>query len=289
VAEILGSKNFGEKIPGHDPDRPPLIHLLDASEEDLKKYYPGARRDGTMITAPIDGKFFGMVHGKACNRKASAFMDSAGRRLGAYEMFCYVPVEKKLIAASPVENFFHPGLYVNKQGDPQEKKSETPDSASRQVMHFPNLFNALKTTESGIVILDLSAHCVWANDAFISLFGTGNGESIIGKSVAPFIPGEQRKPVLDHLSNVRKHWDHAVLPLSLLTSKGRVPVEASISLVADDKGTALGYLAIIRIADEHRKSGHTHDGGDALLRKARKVRLSNWISEFSKPNTNENS
>lgn len=229
---ILGSKYSGEKISGNDPGRPLLMHLLDAGEEDLKKYYPGARREGVMITVPIDGLFPCPVNGSVWNRKASALIDSAGRRLGAYEMFCHVPADKKINAASTVENFFHPDFYPNMQWHSPEKIPETSEIKSRQIMNFPNIFNALKKTESGIVILDLSARCIWANDAVLSLLG--NSDTIVGKSVAPFIAPEQRKPALDHLSNIRKHRDHAILPLSLLTSQGRVPVEASISLVSDD-------------------------------------------------------
>lgn len=151
---------------------------------------------------------------------------------------------------------------------------------SPQIMNMTHLFNALKTTESGIAVLDLSARYIWVNEALVSLIGTGSSESIVGKSVAPFIASEQRKQVLDHFSNIRKTRDTAVFPVSLLTSSGRIPVEASVSLVADDNGTALGYLAILQNTGNERNSGYNGGFMDYSLKNNRKPGMRNRPSDI---------
>jgi PAS domain-containing protein len=135
------------------------------------------------------------------------------------------------------------------------------------------LSNALMTTGDCITIIDLSARCIWVNDAFVSLLGAGSSEGIIGKSVARFIATEMRKPVLDHLSDARRHG-YALFPLSLITPAGRVPVEAGVSVVADDGGSPLGYMAILR-AVEHTGAGWQKPAKDpkkTAEEKERKVR-----------------
>jgi hypothetical protein len=40
-----------------------------------------------------------------------------------------------------------------------------------------------------------------------------------------------------------------------MTHEGRVPVEASVSVIADNSGTPLGYLAIIRHMKDNAPEG----------------------------------
>gem|GEM_PF-1374732 len=126
---------------------------------------------------------------------------------------------------------------------------------SPEIMNLLNLSNALKKAQAGITILDLSAHCVWANDALVTMLGVGSSDAIVGKSVAQYIASELRKPVLDRFSDVKKKRGHALFPISLMTPEGRVPVEASVSIIADYSGAPVGYLAIIRHMKDNAPEG----------------------------------
>jgi PAS domain S-box-containing protein len=119
----------------------------------------------------------------------------------------------------------------------------------KEITSLAYLTNALRCAPDGIAILDLSARCLWVNDSLAALVGSEGSDFLVGKSAAKFIATEQRKTVLDRLTEVRKKG-HALFPLVLLSPYGRVMVDASISVVADDKGNPAGYLAIIRIMEK---------------------------------------
>jgi PAS domain S-box-containing protein len=121
----------------------------------------------------------------------------------------------------------------------------------------------------GITLLDLSARCIWANDALVTLLGVRNSDAIVGRSVAQYIASEMRKLTLDRLSEVRKHG-HDSFPLFLMTPTGRVPVEASISVVADEAGELLGYMAILRGDKNAAPPGGVKTGGSSLSRAGKK-------------------
>jgi PAS domain S-box-containing protein len=121
------------------------------------------------------------------------------------------------------------------------------------VLSLLYLSNALKKAQDSILILDLSGRCIWANDAFTRITSLKKNETPVGKSFAQFIAPEDRKLALDSLIDVRKNGNMQVL-LSLLTSTGRVPAQASLSSIMDHEDTILGYMTIIHRTDEsHEK------------------------------------
>ena len=120
------------------------------------------------------------------------------------------------------------------------------------VLSLLYLSNALKMAQDSISILDLSGRCIWINDAFARTISQKKDQALIGKSFARFIAPEDRKNALDCLTEVRKSGNKRI-SLSLLTPSGRIPAEASLSSISDSEDGILGYMTIIRHAEQARE------------------------------------
>jgi len=123
------------------------------------------------------------------------------------------------------------------------------------VLSLLYLSNALKMAHDSITILDLSGRCIWVNDMFARTISLKKNEIPVGRSFAQFIAPEDRKIALDSLIEVRKHGNKRIA-LSLLTSSGRIPAEASLSSIIDNEDELLGYMTIIRNINQ-KKQNHT--------------------------------
>jgi PAS domain S-box-containing protein len=257
---VMGRNDYARALSPLAPASSQLIGLIDAPISDIEAHYPNVKQSNGILTAEfqIPAGPAGTAHNIRFSIRAAALNDPQGNRIGAIQTI-------RSISDIPgrQEHLVLSGLDA-----PRQKPDGIPGLAS--LMY---LSNALMTTGDCITIIDLSARCIWVNDAFVSLLGAGSSEGIIGKSVARFIATEMRKPVLDHLSDARRHG-YALFPLSLITPAGRVPVEAGVSVVADDGGSPLGYMAILR-AVEHTGAGWQKPAKDpkkTAEEKERKVR-----------------
>ncbi|MDD1697126.1 MAG: PAS domain-containing protein, partial [Methanoregula sp.] len=108
-----------------------------------------------------------------------------------------------------------------------------------------HLSNALKMARDYIVILDRTGKCVWANDALVGAVHAESSTDLEGKSIALYIAPEFRKIALDSLIEIKKSGNKTV-QLMMLSSSGRVPVEANLSAITTEEGDLFGYLAIAR-------------------------------------------
>jgi PAS domain S-box-containing protein len=115
--------------------------------------------------------------------------------------------------------------------------------------HYLSL--ALKMARDYIAILDRSGKCVWVNDALVSAVNAGSCNDLAGKSIALYIAPEFRKMALDSLMEVKKSGNKTV-PLMMLSSSGRVPVEANISAITTEEGDLFGYMAIARHVEREK-------------------------------------
>jgi PAS domain S-box-containing protein len=50
---VIGRNDYDQLFPFHNPTRPPLSTFFDAPDDELERHYPGAYRDGTVITAQV--------------------------------------------------------------------------------------------------------------------------------------------------------------------------------------------------------------------------------------------
>jgi PAS domain S-box-containing protein len=108
-----------------------------------------------------------------------------------------------------------------------------------------HLSNALKMARDYIAILDRTGKCVWANDALVGAVHAETCADLEGKSIALYIAPEFRKIALDSLMEIKKSGNKTV-QLMMLSSSGRVPVEANLSAITTEDGDLYGYLAIAR-------------------------------------------
>jgi PAS domain S-box-containing protein len=122
-------------------------------------------------------------------------------------------------------------------GDPQIKTSG--------VLNPYYLSSALKMARDYIAILDRTGKCVWANDALIGAVNAASCTDLEGKSIALYITPEFRKVALDSLMEIKKTGNKTV-QLMMLSSSGRVPVEANFSAINTEEGDLFGYMAIAR-------------------------------------------
>jgi len=113
------------------------------------------------------------------------------------------------------------------------------------------LSHVFKMAQDYIAILDKSGVCLWVNDTLASAVQGGTCSNLTGKSLALFIAPEFRKVALNCLTDVRKNG-YKTVPLMLLSSSGRIPVEANISPVKAQNGDFFGFIAIARNTDREK-------------------------------------
>jgi PAS domain S-box-containing protein len=269
-AEIIGQGGYAHALPFYGKSRPLLLDLLDSPDEEILQYYSGARREGSALIN--EGLVRSLYGGKGAFLWAKAFplKDLAGNRIGSIETIRELPEPAVL-----------PGVMIGEHGPSDATAGSMQDqpagtrAVAQGAVQAPGyasllyLSNALKMANDGITLLDLSARFIWANDALVTLLDVQNSDAIVGRSVAQYVASEMRKPTLDRLSNVRKHG-HDAFPLFLLTPAGRVPVEASISVVADEAGELLGYMAILRGVKNAAQPGSVKTGGASQSRPGKK-------------------
>jgi PAS domain S-box-containing protein len=252
--EILGHTEFTHAFPFYGTSRTILIDLIDASDDEIKKYYPDMKREGTSLVAHVFAPSLYSGQGAYLWTKASPLYDNEGGRIGAIEVIRDISQLKELqellknakngFAADTLRKISHPDALDPFQTEHDEIK--TPG-----VLSLLYLSTALKMAQDSILILDLSGRCIWINDIFVSIISLKKNDALIGKSFAQFIAPEDRKLALDCLIDVRKSGNKRI-SLSLLTPSGRIPAEASLSSITDNEDAILGYLTIIRPIDQDR-------------------------------------
>jgi hypothetical protein len=109
-----------------------------------------------------------------------------------------------------------------------------------------------------IAILDRSGKCVWVNDALAGAVNAESCDELAGKSIALYIAPEFRKMALDSLGEVKKNG-HKTVPFMMLSSSGRIQVEANISAITTEEGDLFGYMAIARHVEGKKPKNHNGD------------------------------
>jgi PAS domain S-box-containing protein len=122
---------------------------------------------------------------------------------------------------------------------------EIPAMKNNGIIQPFHLSNALKMARDYIAILDRTGKCVWANDALVGAVHAETCADLEGKSIALYIAPEFRKIALDSLMEIKKSGNKTV-QLMMLSSSGRVPVEANLSAITTEEGDLFGYMAIAR-------------------------------------------
>jgi len=80
---VIGRTDYDQLLPFYNPARPPLSSFFDASDDELERHYPGAYRDGTVITAQVRDLTKQDDPSVIFTIRASPLYDPQGLRTGA--------------------------------------------------------------------------------------------------------------------------------------------------------------------------------------------------------------
>ena len=251
--EIIGKSSYAQAIPFFGTSGPVLIDLINADDDEIKKYYPDMKREGSSLVTNVFVPSLYSGQGAYLWAKASPLLDQEGRRIGAIEIIRDISQLKELqeLLKNAKSGFVSDTLRTISMPDTSDPVHPGHDEIKTPgVLSLLYLSNALKMAQDSISILDLSGRCIWVNDAFASIISLKKNDVLIGKSFAQFIAPEDRKITLDCLTDVRKSGNKRIA-LSLLTPSGRIPAEASLSSITDNEEAILGYMTIIRRTDQN--------------------------------------
>jgi PAS domain S-box-containing protein len=265
--EIVGKSNYTQAIPFFGPSCPLLVDLINATDDDIQRLNPdmparNIHRDGSFISGETFAPGLYGNKGAYLWEKAGPLTDDKGKRIGAIEVIRDISQVKELqeLLKNAKNGFVSDTLRkipIPDVIDPVHQGHN--ERITPGVLSLLYLSNALKMAQDSISILDLSGRCIWINDAFACSLCLKKDEVLIGKSIARFIAPEDRKNALDSLTDVRKSGNKRIA-LSLLTPSGRIPAEASLSSINDSDGEILGYMTIIRHAEQDREKYPVKNG-----------------------------
>jgi PAS domain S-box-containing protein len=179
-------------------------------------------------------------------KQCIVYEDITGERIGKQEPKLLPFVAET--SGDPIFREIIDGSIIS--GDSAAEHIDVRDATKTPGLLSPHyLSNALKMARDYIAILDRSGKCVWVNDALVSVVNAGSCNDLAGKSIALYIAPEFRKIALNSLIEVKKNGNKTV-PLMMLSSSGRVPVEANISAITTEEGVLFGYMAIARHVEQ---------------------------------------
>jgi PAS domain S-box-containing protein len=271
--DILGHADFAHAFPFYGIPRTILIDLIDASDDEIKKYYPDMKREGSSLVSKVFVPSLYSGQGAYLWTKASPLHDQEGNRIGAIEIIRDISEIKELqeLLKNAKDGFVSDTLHLISIPDAADPKYPVHDEIKTPgVLSLLYLSNTLKMAQDSISILDLSGRCVWVNDAFANFVSLKKNETPLGKSFAQFIAPEDRKLALDSLIDVRKNGNKQI-SLSLLTSTGRVHAQASLSSIMDHEDTILGYMTIIHRTDESHEKQIPKNGNPERTKVVKRV------------------
>lgn len=145
------------------------------------------------------------------------------------------------------------GGETDKAIDPEtgDSLASVPSKHAKGIVHQFPLSSALKMARDYIAILDRTGKCMWANDALVGALNADSWSDLEGKNIALYIAPEFRKIALDSLMEIKKSGNKTI-QLMMLSSSGRVPVEANLSAINTETGELFGYMAIARNIERNK-------------------------------------
>ena len=254
---IIGSEEFEHVFPKNISSCSvfvDLITLLDAADDEIGRHDPPITKEGSSLVT--EGYFPSLYSGRGSYvwATASPLIDHDGRRMGAIEVIRDISQVKELYQLlKNAKTGCIPGtdetISIPDAGYPAFPSHDTTKIPGLLSPHYLSL--ALKMARDYVAILDRSGKCVWVNDALVTAVNAGSCNDLAGRSIALYIAPEFRKIALDSLVEVKKNG-HKTVPFMMLSSSGRVPVEANISAITTEEGDLFGYMAIVRHVEREK-------------------------------------
>ena len=116
------------------------------------------------------------------------------------------------------------------------------------------LSSAVKMSADSIVIGDLDAKIIDANEATLKMHGTDNRRDLIGKSSFDLIAPEDREKALAGMKEVLEKKYIKGREYNIITKDGsRIPVEMNTAIMKDADGNPIGFVAISRDITERKE------------------------------------
>ena len=251
--EVIGSSRYDRAFATNGTPQPVLIDLLEAPDDEIGNAYSPVTREGSSLIAEGFIPSFYSGRGAYVWMKASPLHDPEGNKIGAIEIIRDISKVKETgkslhystISGSDEREMWSMLADAN-HGFPDQG---TIDPSG--ILSPLYLSQALKTAQDYIAILDKSGKCLWANDSLVHAVKAENSSDLAGRSLALFIAPEFRKLALNCLSDARKNG-HKIIPLMMLSSSGRIPVEASISSIMAKNGNFFGFLTVARNVEREK-------------------------------------
>jgi PAS domain S-box-containing protein len=98
---VIGRIDFCHHFPFYNPACPALFTLLDADDDEIKKYYPDAFREGTTIIAQVKDRARQKVLSSCFTLRAAPLCDPQGTRIGALQIIQSATPDSRTSSPSP--------------------------------------------------------------------------------------------------------------------------------------------------------------------------------------------
>ncbi|MEI6292653.1 MAG: PAS domain S-box protein [Methanomicrobiales archaeon] len=249
---IIGTDRYADVLIQKTGMEPLLVDLLDLPGDEINKKYPDVAILGTNLIHESGVSVENAPRSSRYLEKASPLLDTEGMRNGAIMTIRDITplkmFEESLHKAHGVSGdiaklqmdemtFLHDNLV--KEND--QLKFINSDQAF--------YINAINASLDLIIVLDSSSKIRKLNNAMAALIGMKGENEVTGRHISTIIAPEYRKIVLDFISDTEKE-SNSLIRYSLITSEGRLTVEASVSEIHGEKS---GYVLVQRVQDRGKK------------------------------------
>ncbi|MDY6958699.1 MAG: PAS domain S-box protein, partial [Halobacteriota archaeon] len=117
------------------------------------------------------------------------------------------------------------------------------------------LAGSLKASTDSIVICDIHGNIIDMNEATLEMFGTEDGDDLIGKNAFDLIPLEEKKKMFLVAREVFSKGHSENREYSVFSKSGHPkPVEMAISLLENYKNRPIGFVGITRDISYRKKA-----------------------------------
>jgi PAS domain S-box-containing protein/putative nucleotidyltransferase with HDIG domain len=117
------------------------------------------------------------------------------------------------------------------------------------------LLSAVQMSTDSIVISDIDARIIDANEATLRMYGTADREELVGKNSFDLIAPEDRERALAGMKEVLEEGYIEGREFHIITKHGaRIIVEMNCGIMKDDHGKVMGFVATSRDITERKKA-----------------------------------
>jgi PAS domain S-box-containing protein len=114
--------------------------------------------------------------------------------------------------------------------------------------------NILESSPDSITVTDLNGIIIECNEATLKLYGFSSKNKIIGKNALLFFPEKEKERALENLKKTLKKGSIKNIEYVSLRKNGtEFPIELSASVIKDNSGNPVAFVAIAKDISERKK------------------------------------